>query len=155
MADQATGSLHLGNMSDPDIARKFVLDTNVDALAVSIGNVHLLEGSKAVLDMDLLERLHQAVPCPLVLHGGTGIDKADFMPAVKRGIAKVNVGAGLKRIVIESNRKYFSERNVTRMNPNDILGKGGKLDLDTHGQEALIEEVISFIKAFGGENKAF
>jgi ketose-bisphosphate aldolase len=154
IADQSTGAKKAGHSTNPDVAAKFVQETGVDALAVSVGNIHFLEGSKVQLDFDLLERLHRKVPVPLVLHGGTGVDKGDFRPSIERGIAKVNVGAGLKRVVIESERRYFAESDIGRMNPNDILGRGGVLDISMRGQAALIEEVIGFIKAFGGENKA-
>ena len=106
------------------------------------------------LDFDLLEQLHERVSIPLVLHGGTGVDKADFRPSIERGIAKVNVGAGLKRVVIESNRQWLAESDLSRMNPNDVLGRGGVLDMNVRSQAALIDEVIGFIRAFGGENKA-
>jgi fructose/tagatose bisphosphate aldolase len=79
------------------------------------------------LDFDLLEQVHERVSIPLVLHGRTGVDKADFRSTIERGIAKVNVGAGLKRIVIESNRQYSAESDLSRMNPNDALGRGGVL----------------------------
>jgi ketose-bisphosphate aldolase len=154
IADQATGQTKAGHSTDPEVAAQFVEDTGVDALAVSIGNIHFLEGSRVRLDFDLLEQLHRIVPAPLVLHGGTGVDKGDFRLGIERGIAKVNVGAGLKRIVIESERRYFADTDISRMNPNDILGRGGMLDISMRGQAALIDEVIGFIKAFGGENKA-
>jgi ketose-bisphosphate aldolase len=154
LADQSTGQQRAGHKTDPDVATRFVRETGVDALAVSIGNIHFLEGSKVQLDFDLLEQLHQQIPVPLVLHGGTGVDKADFRPSIERGIAKVNVGASLKRAVIESDRRYFEENSVNRMNPNDVLGRGGALDISMRSQAALIDEVVGFIKAFGGEHKA-
>ena len=82
------------------------------------------------------------------------MDKADFQPSIERGMAKVNVGAGLKRAVIESDRQYFADSDLGRMNPNDVLGRGGKLDMNVRGQAALIDKVIGLIQAFGGENKA-
>lgn len=154
VADQSTGQQHAGHRTDPKIAAQFVAATGVDALAVSIGNVHFLEGRKVELDFELLEQLRERVSVPLVLHGGTGVDKADFRPSVERGIAKVNVGAGLKRVVIESDRQYLAESDLSRMNPNDVLGRGGRLDMNVRSQAALMDEVIGFIKAFGGENKA-
>ncbi|MBV9997504.1 MAG: class II fructose-bisphosphate aldolase [Verrucomicrobia bacterium] len=154
VADQSTGQQQAGHRTDPKIAAKFVAETGVDALAVSIGNIHFLEGRKVELDFELLEQLHERVSVPLVLHGGTGVDKADFRPSIERGIAKVNVGAGLKRVVIESDRRYLAESDPSRMNPNDVLGRGGRLDMNVRGQAALMDEVIGFIKAFGGEAKA-
>jgi ketose-bisphosphate aldolase len=154
VADQITGQKSAGNKTDPGVAAKFVAETGVDALAVSIGNIHFLEGGKVKLDFDLLEQIHQQVSVPLILHGGTGVDKADFKPSIKRGVAKVNVGAGLKRVVIESNLQYLAESDLSRMNPNDVLGRGGVLDMNVRSQEALIDEVLGFIKAFGSENMA-
>jgi ketose-bisphosphate aldolase len=154
VADQITGQKSAGNKTDPGVAAKFVAETGVDALAVSIGNIHFLEGGKVKLDFDLLEQIHQQVSVPLILHGGTGVDKADFKPSIKRGVAKVNVGAGLKRVVIESNLQYLAESDLSRMNPNDVLGRGGVLDMNVRSQAALIDEVLGFIKAFGSENMA-
>jgi ketose-bisphosphate aldolase len=154
MAHRESGQLDQGWKTDPARAAQFVERTGVDALAVSIGNVHLLEGKKAELDMGLLTALAERVKAPLVLHGGTGIDRAAFREATKLRVAKVNVGAGLKRAVIEAERRYFAETDVSRMNPNDVLGTGGPHDLGVAGQEALMHEVEGYIRAFGGEGKA-
>lgn len=154
MAHRESGTMEEGWKTDPDQAAGYAERTGVDALAVSVGNVHLLEGKKAELDMALLARLSAKVKVPLVLHGGTGIDRAAFQEAAKLRVAKVNVGAGLKRVVIEAERKYFAATDVTKMNPNDVLGTGGPQDLGVAGQEALMQEVVSYIRAFGGEGKA-
>lgn len=152
-ANKKTGEMNLGHNTDPAEAAYFVRETGVDALAVAIGNVHLLEGRTAQLDMDLLKVLAERVDVPLILHGGTGIKKSDFKPAIDLGIVKVNIGAGLKRAVINAEKKYFLENKVDEMNPNDILGKGGITDIAMRGHDALVDEVIQFIKAFNGENQ--
>ena len=48
----------------------------------------------------------------------------------------------------------MAESDLSRMNPNDVLGRGGVLDMNVRSEAALIDEVIGFIKAFGSENKA-
>jgi ketose-bisphosphate aldolase len=81
-------------------AVRFSRETGCDWLSVAIGNIHgtvsaLLKDQKkteARLNLELLERLHQATGIPLVLHGGSGVKRDYFLAAVKRGIAKVNVG---------------------------------------------------------------
>jgi ketose-bisphosphate aldolase len=148
------GLAHAGLKTDPEVAARFVERTHVDALAVSIGNVHLLESRKAPLDLELLKQLASRVKAPLVLHGGTGIDRAEFKEAARLGVAKVNVGAGLKRVVIEAERRYYAATDVGHLNPNDVLGTGGPSDVGVRGQEAVMEEVLSFMRAFGSENKA-
>jgi ketose-bisphosphate aldolase len=153
-ADKKTGALKAGANTDPAEAARFVKETGVDALAVAVGNIHLLENKKATIDFDLLEKLYKAIPVPLVLHGGTGVAKPQFAQAIDLGIAKVNVGAGLKRVVIDAEKNYFSKNDVDSMNPNDVFGKGGPLDLATCGQKALMDTVIEFIQAFKSENMA-
>jgi tagatose 1,6-diphosphate aldolase GatY/KbaY len=82
-------------LSDPAEAAAYVEATGVDALAVAIGNAHGLYTRLPRLDFALLERLRDAVPVPLVLHGGSGTPEADLKRAISLGIAKVNVATEL------------------------------------------------------------
>ena len=68
------------NFTDPSQAAQFVAETNVDALAVSIGTVHgPYRGSLSELGL-LAEIRAQTVP--LVLHGGSGLSAQDFRNAI-------------------------------------------------------------------------
>ena len=155
LANTATGEMHEGNNTDPQIAARFVKETGIDALAVSIGNCHLMEKEKAQLDLDLLKSISKATDAQLVLHGGTGLNLPDFKAAIDLGIVKVNVGTVLKRACINANKNYLKEHDVDRMNPNDIFGRGLDRDLGIVEQQAIINVVEQYIKAFNGENKAF
>jgi fructose/tagatose bisphosphate aldolase len=44
-----------------------------------------------------LQRIHEAAGIPLVLHGGTGIEKACVMNATKHGITKVNIATAIRQ----------------------------------------------------------
>ncbi len=57
----------------PDEAAAYAAATGVDALAVAVGSSHAMLTRDAVLDLDLIARIHQAVPVPLVLHGSSGV----------------------------------------------------------------------------------
>jgi fructose-bisphosphate aldolase, class II len=54
----------------PDGARAFAAATGIDTFAVAIGNLHGLYPVPKHLDLGLLERIREAVPCYLSLHGG-------------------------------------------------------------------------------------
>jgi len=149
-----SGTQSQGAHTDIEIVEQFVREAGVDALAVAVGNIHLLEGQKANIDFDLLEKIHKKVTIPLVLHGGTGIDKPDFKEAASMGTAKVNVGAGLKRICINTFKEYLAVNDTDIMNPNHIFGTGGKFDLNRRSHDAIAEAVADFIRAFGSENKS-
>jgi ketose-bisphosphate aldolase len=91
--------------TDVDDAGRFVRETGCDWLSVAIGNIHgavsgVLKDQKKVearLNLDHLERLRQATGIPLVLHGGSGVKREYLLEAIKRGIAKVNVGLEIRQ----------------------------------------------------------
>jgi fructose-bisphosphate aldolase class II len=73
-------------------AKRFVEETRVDMLAVSVGTVHGLYTGKAQIQHQRLQEISAATGTPLVLHGGTGVSDEDMRKAVTEGINKVNVG---------------------------------------------------------------
>ena len=67
-------------------------DTGVDALAVAVGSSHAMTTRTASLDHELISRLRDAVPVPLVLHGSSGVPDDQLRAAVAHGMVKINVG---------------------------------------------------------------
>ncbi len=84
-----------GVRTDPRQAAEFVTATGVDALAVAVGSSHAMTTRSAVLDVDLIAALRDAVPVPLVLHGSSGVPDEALHAAVRAGIVKVNIGTAL------------------------------------------------------------
>jgi ketose-bisphosphate aldolase len=78
--------------TDVDVARRFVQDTGIDCLAVSIGTAHGLYKYQPKINFILLEELISAVNCPIVVHGGSGVPDEDIERMVLMGVAKINVG---------------------------------------------------------------
>ena len=92
----APASAHAtGVRTDPAEAADYVAATRVDALAVAVGSSHAMTQRTAVLDHELIARLREAVPVPLVLHGSSGVPDTELRGAVRAGIAKVNIGTAL------------------------------------------------------------
>ena len=80
--------------TDPDQAAAFVQATDIDWLAVAVGNVH---GGPPVggLQRDRLAAIQAAVGIPLVLHGASGMSEPELAAAASLGVAKINVGTAL------------------------------------------------------------
>ena len=97
-------------LTDPDVASRFVKETQIDALAVSIGNAHGMYTTLPQLDFDRLARLQAAVPAALVLHGGSGTPAEDLRRAISLGIAKVNVASELVNAMRETLMKRWETR---------------------------------------------
>ena len=109
-------------LTNPDLAKEFVEKTNIDALAVSIGNVHGIWKGLPKLDFDRLKKIHEKVKVPLVLHGGSGIPDKDIIHAVKFGIAKINVNTELRVAFANSLRESLSNNPEEKV-PYKILSK--------------------------------
>jgi fructose-bisphosphate aldolase class II len=77
--------------TQPDQAISFVERTRVDALAVAVGTAHGHYVGTPRLDFDLLEKLREQVPVPLVLHGGSSTGDENLGRAARSGVAKVNI----------------------------------------------------------------
>lgn len=87
-----------GVRTDPDEAERFARETGVDALAVAVGSSHAMTERTAALDLDLISRLAQTVPVPLVLHGSSGVPDETLQAAVGAGMRKVNVSTQLNKV---------------------------------------------------------
>lgn len=82
-------------LTSPEDAARYVEETGVDALAVSIGNAHGQYTKLPQFDFARLAAIRSAVRVPLVLHGGSGTPDADLKQAIALGMAKVNVATDL------------------------------------------------------------
>lgn len=108
-ASGAMGGSGHTSVTDPDLAVRYVEETGVDALSVSIGNVHILTEGKATIDFELLAKLRDAVPVPLVVHGGTGFPDDAVRRAIELGVAKFNIGTIMKKVYLEAIRGAVAE----------------------------------------------
>ncbi|KYO66912.1 class II fructose-bisphosphate aldolase [Thermovenabulum gondwanense] len=115
------GSLSSGDFSNeensdeiytnPEEAKIFVKETNVDALAVSIGTVHGLYKGEPKINIDILKKIASLVDIPLVLHGGSGTPEVTLKECIKNGICKINVNTEISVYTVERLRNILSEKN--------------------------------------------
>ena len=83
--------------TDPGQAASFVRETDVDALAVAVGNAHGDYRFPPRLDFGRISAIAAVTGIPLVLHGGSGLSDADFREAAQRGVCKVNIFTDLDK----------------------------------------------------------
>lgn len=140
-------------MTDPQEASRFVRETGVDALGVSVGNIEVLMKGKARMNLDQLSRIRDAVRIPLVLHGGSGIPDEQVGALVARGVCKMNLGAALN-VAFLNGMKRLLRRSGEYVSPKEILGSGLKVDLLAGGRLAMKELVRKKMVVYGSANKA-
>lgn len=94
--------------TDPDDAVVYARETGIDALAVAIGNAHGNYPVAPTLAFDVLEKIHEKVDIPLVLHGGSGITDKYFQRAISLGIRKVNIATASFNSLTAHVEKYMA-----------------------------------------------
>jgi ketose-bisphosphate aldolase len=91
--------------TEVDTAKRFVEETGVDSLAVSIGTSHGLYKGTPVIDFERLHELRKELPVPLVLHGGSGSGDENLERCATEGISKINVFTDFTIAAIESSKQ--------------------------------------------------
>ncbi len=83
--------------TEPGEAAQFALETNVDAMAISVGNVHLQQDKEGGLDLPRIRAIEAVTDVPLVIHGGSGVPVAQRTAlATGSQICKFNIGTELR-----------------------------------------------------------
>ena len=96
-------------------AEKFVQETNVDSLAVSIGTSHGLYKGIPKINFQRLSELRNVLNIPLVLHGGSGSGDDNLNRCAREGISKINIYSDF----MDAGAKSVSEKSFT--NYIDVL----------------------------------
>ena len=119
--------------TDPDDAVVYARETGIDALAVAIGNAHGNYPVAPTLAFDVLEKIHERVDIPLVLHGGSGITDKDFQKAISLGIRKVNIATASFNSLTAHVEKYMESTDKHNFfDLNEAMAQGTYENVKKH-----------------------
>jgi len=115
-------------LTDPEAASYFVKETEVDALAIAIGNAHGFYKQEPHIDFERLRKTRSLLGSfPIVLHGGTGIPDEQIKKAISMGIRKINFSTIIRAQYIKTFRSYslgnpenFSLMEISRVTMNSV-----------------------------------
>lgn len=129
---------------------KEIAKTDIDALAVGIGNIHgLYPLDWKGLNFDLLANIHNEIKnLPLVLHGGTGISENQILKSIQYGICKININTECQIAFQKEIRKYFEQKKDLNYDdkgydPRKIIVAGIK------GVKEVIENKLKLFGSYG------
>ena len=125
-AAQASDFSNSAKFTSPEDAELFFERTGCSSLAVAVGNAHGRYVQTPNLDLDRIEKISKRLNIPLVLHGGSGIPDEQVKEAVKRGIAKMNVGTEYFHTFYNS----LETRVMSGKNPKDMLDSAAQIRAD-------------------------
>ncbi len=108
-------------LTDPNDVKRFIDETHVDALAVSIGTSHGVYQSEPALNMDVLKKISSLNSIPLVIHGGSGNPVNQLKTAITHGITKINIFADLRIAFREGLTNAISRISRGDPLPNELF----------------------------------
>lgn len=76
--------------TDPFAAKEFVDSTGIDALACAFGTAHGIYLKTPKLDFDRVTNIHELIDVPIVMHGGSGVSREDYIEVIAQGVRKIN-----------------------------------------------------------------
>lgn len=130
--------------STPEDSRAFVEATGIDTYAAAIGNLHGKYPVPKELDLELLQRVRDAIPCQISLHGGSGTPLHYFEEAARIGVSKININSDMRYVFRKTLEKVLAE------NPDEYAVV--KLMPQVYGAvQTVVEEKIN---GFGSAGKA-
>jgi ketose-bisphosphate aldolase len=141
------------SLTDPEQAGEFVRETGIDALSVSVGNVHVLTKGEARVDLDRISQIRKKTGVPLVIHGGTGFPPGQVKEAIKRGVAKFNVGTVLKKLYYEGLKASIARTDESQ-DMQLLVGSREAGDITSEAKRRVKEKVKELIRLYGSEGKA-
>lgn len=109
--------------TDIESSKEFVIATNVNSLAPSVGNFHGIYKGIPNIDFELLGAICKNTKIPLVLHGASGLDDNKIRTAIFCGVAKININTELQ-VAWSSELRKFLEENKEVYDPRKIIKSG-------------------------------
>ena len=91
-------------LTEPSDALAFAQLSGVDAMAISVGNVHRLQTTSTEIDFERVIRIAALTDLPLVIHGTSGIREADLLRLKTLRVAKFNIGTTMRMTFARSLR---------------------------------------------------
>lgn len=128
--------------STPADTKAFVEATGIDTYAAAIGNLHGQYPVPKILDLELLQKIRDAVDCNISLHGGSGTPGHYFVDAVKIGVSKVNINSDMRVAYRKTLEKALAD-NPTEYAVIKLMDKV------VDAVQAVVEEKLNMFNAAG------
>ena len=137
--------------TDPVEAERFVRETGVDALAVSVGTAHgVYMVRQPRIDLERLRAIRERTPVHMVLHGGSGVPKELLDAAIRLpggGVSKVNIATDLEQalLAVLQKEQRIPNAELLRLPAEDLARCAEAV------QGVVVDKMVNFL---GSSNQA-
>ena len=133
----------------PDEAERFVRETGVDALAVSVGTAHgVYTVRQPKIDLARLRAIRALTPVHLVLHGGSGVPAEMMQAAIqleRGGVSKVNIATDLELAALGAlgRDSYLTDAEINALSPEEIAQARAAVE------QTVTDKIQNFLRSDG------
>ena len=133
----------------PEEAERFVRETGVDALAVSVGTAHgVYTVHQPKIDLPRLRAIRALTPVHLVLHGGSGVPAEMMQAAIQLeggGVSKVNIATDLELAALGAlgRDRYLTDSEMNALSPEEIAQARAAV------QQTVADKMTNFLRSSG------
>lgn len=132
------------SLAKPEEAIRFYEETGVDCVAIAVGTAHGMYKGEPKIHYDIIQKVADAIPVPVVLHGGSGVPDDAIKQSIAAGVGKINVNTENQVACTNAIREVLASNNSV-YDPRKYL---------TPARNAMIEVVAEKIRLFGSSNQA-
>ena len=132
-----------GAHTDPEQAVDFVNQTGIDALAITFGTVHGIYKENPQLDYQRITEIANRVDVPLVMHGGSGLEKDIYHKVIRHGISKINYYSACSRLTANEIKERLNRTE-------DVFFH----DIAFWGRDIIKAHICEVMDIFGSTGKA-
>jgi ketose-bisphosphate aldolase len=131
----------------PDEAERFVRETGVDALAVSVGTAHgVYTVRQPKIDLPRLRAIRSLTSVHLVLHGGSGVPPEMMQAAIQLeggGVSKVNIATDLELAALGALGRdhYLTDSEMNALSPKEITLARAAVE------QTVTDKMINFLRS--------
>lgn len=135
----------LEDYTNPEEAKKFVERTQVNRLAIAVGNIHGISLDEPALDIERIKAIRQVIPeeVALVLHAASGIPDDQIRAAIEAGIANIHINTDIRVAYVKELRETLAKK------PEEVA----MYKLDDSALHTMKEVVKEKLQLFGSVNK--
>lgn len=131
-------------MAKPEEAIRFYEETGVDCLAIAVGTAHGMYKGEPKIHYDIIQKVADAIPVPVVLHGGSGVPDEAIRLSIQAGVGKINVNTENQVACTNAIREALAA-NSEVIDPRKYL---------TPARNAMVAVIREKIRLFGSNNQA-
>lgn len=134
--DSQENGMFPDTFTDVNDSIRYVKETGIVALAISIGNLHGHYTATPELNIRRLKEIKNNNLIPLVLHGGSGTSISDFKECIHNGVSKINVATAIQRHVTKRVREYFNNPDAGYIGMKHVIVEASR--------EAVADHILLF-----------